>query len=174
MDKYTNALEVLQRLPFGSMIYDVISIDGIVWELSLFVKEDAAHLHLYGQNPKIEIVAGMIEENEVSPVIIILRINSNRELMFETWLNYYATLGERALNSLMFQNRIVINLVDGNGYITRSIAVNNNIKRWIHISLNRIKNRAPWTMSEFDIAKHNICTKYKDIDSLYNKLSQFV
>ena len=36
MDKYTNALEVLQRLPFGSMIYDVISIDGIVWELSLF------------------------------------------------------------------------------------------------------------------------------------------
>lgn len=170
MNDKSTFMEIMRLQPYGTLMYDIISVDGQNWEVSFFIKEDETHMALYTNNPNVEIVMGIIEEEEASPVVAIININGCKDLMYETWLNFYAELGEKVFEYLICQEKIKLHLINGRNNIVRSISVNNGLKKWLLNYIQRIKGRKRWSMTDFDVAKDKICCRYPDIRVLYNRL----
>ena len=123
MNKKTTFMEIMRLQPYGALMYDIVSIDGRGWEFSLFIKEDFEHMLLYGQKPTFEIVAGLFKEGRACPVVMIVNVNNNRSLLYETWLNHHAELGKNTFEYLANQDRIIVNLLNKDCVIIRSISI---------------------------------------------------
>lgn len=164
-------MELFQLIPCGGLLYDIVSIDGKSWEVSFFIRETPAIMKMYGERPKIEITAGLLEEKEASPFVVIIKFNNNIRLMYEVWFNFYSELGKISFYLLKDQKKIIFNFINNENEITRSISFDNYFKPWVEMCEQIINNRDKWSMEDFDIAKKKICAKYSSVKFLHDKLS---
>src|SRR5690349_14470380 len=87
-------LTLLARLPLGSALFVREQLPMGNWEIAWLIRDDSARLAKLGPGPKLEFRAGVLEEEPVVLVPVLVRVGPPAsESVYETWINQYAEEG---------------------------------------------------------------------------------
>jgi len=131
------------------------------WEMGFFIREDLEHLKLIPKIPRIHIRTGLLVYNHIPVMSIMVLIEENFDMLYEMFFNYHQPNGDRYLDDLISQGRILLHFYTATERI-RTITVKNEIEDGLKEIKLKINQYPEWTMAEFDRAKERI---YKDFSS---------
>lgn len=165
-------LDVLRRMPPGSALYSR-EILSDRWEVAWLIREETKRIKQLGDNPEIEFRAGVIYQNNIALIPVLVRIGpGTHENIYETWINIHQPEdGFRYVRDLSTQDRIVIHLYGDRCKLERSLKVSNQLEIFSQ-NIAFLHGTAPWSMSAFDTAREKIYEKYPDVVSLWNSLGR--
>jgi len=170
MSQLINPQDQIKKMPAGSAIYARAEFDeSIISETVFLIREEPRAVKALGENPKIEIRAGIIQEKGVTLVAVILRIGGE---YFETWWNYYQPdgHGQRSFSDMATQERIPILFFTPE--MTRSLAVRNSLAPFFADALRRVQAMPEWSMKDFNAAREVVYAKYPTVTKLWNALQR--
>lgn len=145
--------------PPGTMVYTLIEVNGKE-EFSFCIKEEMQYINRY-KHPMIEVRIGILKINNVLIVPMMLMVNNDTDMMYETMFNYYQTSGgEQFLRALKTQDDIKILFFNERHENVRSICMNNSLKAGIEEMENYLRKSIPWSMKDFDLAKEELYRQY--------------
>lgn len=123
------------------------------------------------RNPAVTLRTGLMIQNNVALVVVMFRIGSNPDQLFETWWNYHQTGdGHKHFEDMTKQNNFAIHLYGDSGCIEKSIQVNNSIKDFFQDTLKKIYTIPAWHMDDFDTARDEIYKQYPTPGKLWKAL----
>ena len=71
----------------GTMVYTLIEVNGKE-EFAFCIKEEIQYINRY-KHPMIEVRIGILKINNVLIVPMMLMVNNDTDMMYETMFNYY-------------------------------------------------------------------------------------
>mgnify|MGYP001563323784 FL=1 len=83
-----NVLEFMKMVPSGYMIFYGAAVKGEEFQTTIFIKTGEKLIKRLGYSPTIQILAGLLNVDEVKVLNMQLRINVSDKLHFEGYLNY--------------------------------------------------------------------------------------
>lgn len=169
--KMVDPLQVLRQMPPGSALYSRELLSDR-WEVAWLIREETERIKKLGDNPEVEFRAGLIYQDEVALIPVLVRIGpETRESIYETWINVHQPEdGFRYLRDLSAQDRIVLHLYGDGCRLERTLKVSNQLQGFILETLNRIKNVPPWPMLAFDAAREKLYKRFPDVLLLWKAL----
>jgi len=151
----------------GSMIYSRFKTGTRgEWQTGLLVRESKEFVQNLGPAPVIQLHAGAIEHSRVLLVALIAKIAGE---LYETWFNYYQTNG--AAHFQDFQRQAEIALIFFTPERARIIAVRNGLADFFQDAERRARERAPWAMHDFDVARELTYAEYPEVQNLWAHLA---
>ena len=146
-------------VPPGIMVYTLIEVNGKE-EFAFCIKEEMQYINRY-IHPIIEIRVGMLKINNVLIVPMMLMVNYDTDMMYETMFNYYQSSGgEQFLRALKTQDDIKILFFNERHENVRKIRINNNMKSDIEKIEKYLQESTPWSMQDFDLTKEKLYEQY--------------
>lgn len=146
--------------PPGVMVYDLISFDDGPIEFSFHIKEETNYIFRH-QNPLIEVRMGMMQYKNVYIIPMMVQVNFDEEMMYETMFNYHQTSGgEPYLHALQQQDNIYLIFYDEKNKESRRIRIKNQFKQDVQQFTNILKTTEPWSMEDFDRAKEQLYANF--------------
>ena len=159
--------EMIVAAPVGSMVYSRFKTGtGGEWQTGLLVRESKEFVQRLGPAPVIELRAGVIEHPRALLVALIAKIAGE---LYETWLNYYQTNG--AAHFQDFQRQAEIALIFFTPERTRMIAVRNGLADFFQDAERRARERSPWAMRDFDVAKELTYQEFPEVRNFWAHLA---
>lgn len=156
--------------PPGIMVYDLISVDFGEPEFAFFIKEETPYIFKHPK-PLIEVRMGIMQMKNVLVVPMMVLVNFDSDMLYETMFNYYQTNGgSMYLKVLKKQDRILLFFCDESNREVRRIRINNNFKSQIQSIEKILQEVSPWTMEEFDKAKETLYEQYPAGEDLWKAL----
>jgi len=127
---YADPIEVLKKMPVGTMLFGRASFDGRTMETYLAIKEEMYYLKRLGKYPVLSIRTGLLEYNRIPLVCVLMRPNGDPDMLYESWFNFHATdgYGKDNFADLTRQDNIVFWFIDERGNDYRKIAIKNSLK----------------------------------------------
>ena len=137
------------------------------------VREESGRIPLLGS--VIQIRTGLIKENGVGLIPMLIALGPGDYDIFETWLNFHAPRLDGSKNddleTLCKQDRIVI-LLYGESGMERSIQMTNSqLNSTWNVMLEKVSNMIAWEMKDFDLARGTIFRRYPTVRSLWDALN---
>lgn len=168
----TDPLTLLARLPAGSALFVREELPKEGWEIAWLIREDSSRLAKLGPGPEVEFRAGVLEEEPVVLVPVLVRVGPPaEESVYETWVNQYAEDGG-VLETLADQSRLAVHLYGEDCQHVCTLAVSNLLQPFARHALSRIAATAdPWTMQQFDRARDKVYGRYPRVWDLWQTLA---
>jgi hypothetical protein len=165
-------LAVLDAIPLGSALFVREHIGGGSGEIAWLIREESARLAKLGPDPEIEFRAGVLEEEPVVLVPVLVRVGPPAgESIYESWVNQYAEDGG-VLETLADQSRLVVHLYGDGCQLIDTLAVRNPLQAFARHALSRIAAAAdPWTRQQFARAREQIHGRYPQVWDLWQALA---
>jgi hypothetical protein len=169
-----SALDVIRLRPPGSAIWSKESVDRMqTWELSWLVRETSQRIAGLGQSPEIEFRAGLIIEQRIGLVAVVVRVGpESPESVYETWINDHAPGLEDSLELLACQARLTVQLIGDTGQPERVLTVSNQLAGFARDAATEILGLPVWSMPTFDAAREYFCRQHPTVISLWNCLKK--
>jgi hypothetical protein len=161
--------------PAGSMFPElIINSDTGELELALLIKEDTKYILRHKYNPAMEFKTALIRINNVMVMPMMLLVNRDFDMLYESYFNYYRTGedGDLGLKALTEQHSIHVIFFNEQNEKARAIRMDNRIKEDIEEIRIRLANMKPWTMDEFDVAKAESYKTFPTPEIMWGKLRQ--
>jgi hypothetical protein len=169
---WTDPLQVIGQLPPGAALYARQRLDAGAWEVVWLVREESARIDRFGPHPAVEFRAGVIQQDTVLLIPVLLRIGSSAPLsLYETWINAYDPQGFEALGDLAIQPRLVVHLFGDTRQRERSLAVPNRRHAFFRQAIAQVQATAPWDMAAFDVAREALLRQYPTVEALWQALA---
>lgn len=169
---YADPIEVLKKMPAGTMLFGRASFDGQPMETYFAIKEESRYMKRLGKYPILNIRTGLLQYNGIPLVCVMMQPNGDMDMLYETWFNYNATdgFGQKSFEDLTHQDNIVFWFIDEKGN-ERKIGIKNSLKDAFSDYVNKIALINPWTMQEFDRARNMLYADYPSPAHLWNTLA---
>lgn len=107
----------------------------------------------------------------IAPMMIL--VNFDREMLYETMFNYYRTEGgEKYLDALSRQDNISLLFCNEQNEVVRRICVKNSIKNDVKEMIKIFKKANPWASEEFDRAKEKLYRQFPSPEDLWKALNK--
>lgn len=160
----------IKRAPVGSAVYANGEFDeNMVKEIMFLIREEPRIVKAFGENPRVELRAGLFQEADVFLVAVLLRIGGE---YYETWWNIYQTGDDGPLHFLQMSTQKRIPILFFTPEMTRSIAVRNSLAPFFQDASEQIAGARVWTMQEFDAARERIYARFPTVTKLWNHLGR--
>jgi len=169
---FTDAETFIAGVAPGRAIFGCWSEDNNNFETGFFIQEDRKHLNKLSKYPKINLRSGLIIYLEKIGIIpIMLKINYDYELLYETMLNVHLSDGKgiEYLNDFCSQDRIMFHFYEGRDR-KRSIIIENKMQREFQKIKAEVEKLPAWTMEDFDWAKERLYQDFSTPTKLFNAL----
>jgi hypothetical protein len=165
-------LTLLARLPPGSALFVREQLPTGSWEIAWLIREESTRLAQLGPGPEIEFRAGVLEEESVVLVPVLVCVGPPaRESVYETWINQYDEEGG-VLETLADQRRLAVRLYGDDCQHVCTLAISNQLQPFARHALGRIAALAdPWTMPQFDRARDMVYRRYPSVWDLWQALA---
>jgi hypothetical protein len=154
----------------GSMLLHEIVTDKD-FEVAILIKEETKYITRYPNKLDIELRLGMFRIDNVMVVPVMLLINNDYEMLYESYFNYYAEGNKRMLNLLQSQDDLHLLFFDEQNEKARAVKFKNTIKDEIKEINMRLSSTKSWSMNEFDIAKEKSYELYPTPEYLWRGLN---
>jgi hypothetical protein len=115
----------------------------------------------------LEFRSSLFSLDEVLLIPLALQIDNNPELTYCVWLNYHAEEVKKWFQYFAVQEEIRLLLVNEKNQVVKIIRNSNNLRIGFHDYLQRLNNRIPWSIADFEYAKSKIFQVYPDPLSLW-------
>lgn len=164
--------EILNVMNEGQMIFELTSIDNTTWNFTFLIKEETKFINKYKEPVLIEFRAGLLRIEKVIVIPMMLLINEDYDLLYESTFNYYNPLNDDnvMLQRLAEQQFIPIVFFDKSNEPKRQLLSNNGLGNFFEELILRIPSFPTWKMDEFDQAKAQMFKIYQDPRKLWDAL----
>ena len=158
--------------PFGTMIYSSAEINK-QRKFIFCIEEKTKYIKKY-TSTKIEIRIGLIKVNNILIVPMLLMINNDFDMLYETTFNYYQNSNkeEKYLDLLKTQDGINILFFDENNKEARNIYVKNHLNEYVEKIISHLEKTTYWEMTEFDAAKEKLFKIFPTVSALWEALGK--
>ena len=162
--------DIIKQFPVGVAIFEIYEFDGEP-AFCFLIKEESKYIGMWGEKPMIEIRTGAMTSGAVVVCPLIVNVNGNEDLFYETWVNYHSKLGRPVMEILEKATPFRVLLINERNEVQRVIAVGNNFAKDTVRSMKKLlEDSYTWSMDEFDNMKDQISQKYPTVKSLWNYL----
>ena len=160
--------------PPGIMICESFEFVESNPEAALLIKESRAKLRMIPKNNiHIEFRSGLVRVDNVFLMPLLLQIDNNPSLTYETWFNYHQSHEVKQVFELMAtQDYIHIFIYNENIKPALRISVNNNLKLGFKMHIQQLRNTIPWTIKDFEHAGSMVSRRYLSTLSLWRGLKE--
>lgn len=161
-----NAEDAIRQAPPGMMIFARVSIDnpGAAWETAFLIREEIKYVKAFGQNPAVEMRAGLLYEDahparRVALVPVMLRIGAGKAAqLYECWFNFHADENRAAFADLATQSDFAIAFFTPER--AKYVRVRNGMQTLFARALADARAAPAWSMRDFDTARDKIYKAY--------------
>lgn len=153
----------------GTMVYELVEFDNII-EFAFCIKEETKYIkrHKY---LLIQLRMGMLKLDNVFVVPMMMLVNNDYDMLYETVFNYHQTGGgAKYIDTLKNQGTIKLLFFNENNEEARQIQINNTIRDDITEIAMRLSSTKEWSMIDFDNAKEKLYRIYSTPQHLWNSL----
>jgi hypothetical protein len=133
--------------------------------LFLPLRSDSDTRLIHGFPVRVEARAGYIASGPMTLALVLVWLD--RQLLAETWLNYYDPPSVEILASLIQQETIILTFVAPT--LLRAIAVPNRLASAFSGILDACSQLLPWSVGDFALARDAFQQQYR-LTELWNKL----
>lgn len=139
---------------------------GAPEEIALFLRPLKARIQ-HRPHEGVQLRAGLVQYNDVSLVVTMVRVQGNPDEYFDIWWNYQSQSMRTHLDQLARQSKLNIHILDSdNSEII--VQVDNDFKRFLN-KIPGILDRSPkWNDIEFDRAVRGFCADSYPRDNLWD------
>ncbi len=139
---------------------------GAPEEIALFLRPLKAPIEQKAEDG-VQLRAGLVQYNDVSLVVTMVRVQADPDEYFDIWWNYQSPSMRTHLDRLARQSKLKIHILDSNNNET-IVEVDNDIKRFLN-KIPEILDRSPkWNDIEFDRAVRGFCADSYPKDNLWD------
>lgn len=157
--------------PPGMMVYSLIERNGQT-EFSFCIKEETRYIHKH-KKPKVEVRMGIFEIGNVLIMPMMVQVNHDKDMLYETMFNYYQTSGGAMyLEPLTSQKEIMLLFYDEKNKEARRIVIRNTFQKSIRHFLKLLSETPSWSMSKFDEAKEKLYEDFPKPQDLWRELGK--
>lgn len=136
----------------------------------LFLKEETQYIKKYPNKLNIELRLGMKKVNNVMVVPVMMLVNNDYDMLYESFYNFHAEGFDGILELLENQNDILLVFFNETNEMVRQVKFTNNIKEDIQEINMRLKSSTKWSMLGFDIAKEEMYKMFPSPMKLWSSL----
>jgi hypothetical protein len=153
------------------MVYSLIEVNG-TQEFAFCIKEEMQYINRY-KHMTIEVRLGILKINNVLIVPMMLMVNNDTNMMYETMFNYRQTSGgQQFLDALKKQDDIKLIFFNEKHEAVRKIGIKNSIKADIELLEKHLKESNSWSMDDFDRVKEELYKLYPSGTDLWKALDR--
>ncbi len=154
----------------GSMIFSRVKFDlASDWQTALLIREEKKYVNRLGANPLVKMRGGLLEENNIGLVAVLLRIGPpGHAQLYESWFNYAAAAD--SFDDLATQERIAI--VFFTPERGRAVHVRNGLPSLFIRARAELSQRPQWTMQAFDRARESLYARWPTPQALWHALAE--
>lgn len=140
-------------------------------EVAFIIKDEIGYIKRVNDCPEITFRNGLVNVNNVIAFVNIVNLNNDKDLMYESFIDYYNPIGKDIINSLCTQNRIIFQFRDKNLKKSRQFIVKNRLNKLAIKYREKCLQCKPWTVKDYEIGKYIIHREYEDVVDIWHKLS---
>lgn len=164
MNPMIDPQDLIKQAPPGSCIYATATIDDTRYT-ALFIREERIRIAALSNSP-VAIRAGIFNEKAATLVVLIADINNEK---YETWWNFYQPEGAEPFELMTTQAQFSI-LFFSATKMEKSISIPTRHAEFFTRAIAEIRDRAPWSMSDFDQARKVVEARYPTVAKLWRAL----
>jgi hypothetical protein len=166
--KLANSFTCISNSPPGTMIYDAVKIGTSDFKTAFLIRESPSHLDLRREKIQIEILNGLIIEDDVALIPLLIQLNKNPSLTYRCWLNYHESdITKQCLNLLTTQELLYLFLFTGGTLSSRGFTIPNNLQSGFRSYAQQIMDMVPWSTVDFDCLKSKVLRKRPALSMWY-------
>lgn len=166
---YVDPFESVKKLPAGLMLIGRAGNTVENMKTIFLIKEENKYINKLSKfNPLLQTRMGYYTSNSVNALLLMFKFET--DMLYDGWLNYYSNDGKNFFDDLCKQDELIFKFYNDKE-CKRTLAINNTIKEQIIDYTQKIKNTEEWSMTDFNIIKNYVYTKYPDGNSLWLSLS---
>ena len=147
------------------------------WEVFWVVREDSqriADISLAGV-PEVEFRVGQLKckagGGVVGLVPVLLRVGpTSWESVYETWIDEYDDATSGALETLVHQNRIVVEVYGDDAELELRLPLRNSLRDFARQTLGWVSRFQPWTHEQYVAGKQRVFRDLPDTWALWRDL----
>lgn len=166
------AWQVLERLPYGSALWDLVMFAPMMEEAVIFMARERAEIA--SQLPKtsparwkgLGLPRISSAGNRVMPLVMMIHMPLLKTI-YEVWFNFYGENPEftqQAIEKLGKQEHLYLFFFDRGSQPVKKIAFNNEIAHFFRGQYGILKALPPWSDSEFNEVKSQLMEEYTGED----------
>jgi|GEM_PF-1812588 len=166
--------EFISTAPCGTVIYGFSEEEGKMYIDFLVREKDAVILEM-PKDPAVEIRAGAVLQDGILVVAVMARF-TKKGPVYETFWNYYRT-EPRSPHGNIFEHMceeplLAFHFYGDEGKLADVIQVKNSMRPFFSDILQQIPSLRPWTLQEFENAKHALIEAFPSVNDLWNALGK--
>jgi len=173
--QYVDPISALKEMPCGSMIYARAVFSGFSDFVTYFaIKEDQRFLRKLGACPVLTVRTGLFFYNGVALVPFMVNINGSDDMLYESWINYFASgdTGKKAFDDLTKQDDIIFIFYDAQCNEKRKISIKNRVRGQFQLFCDIISTLDPWSMEDFNAEREKLYIDYPTPRELWRALEE--
>ena len=157
--KLANSFTFIGNAPPGAMTFDAVEI-GPEFKTAFLIRESPSRLNLHREEIQFEIVHGLIVEDKVALIPLLVQINKNPSLTYRDWLNYHESgKAKQCLNLLTTQELLYLLFFTGDILPSKGFTIPNNLQSGFKSYIRQIKDMIPWSAADFEYKKSKLLRK---------------
>lgn len=169
MQTFEEEFKRVKSLPAGIMTSLLQEMSGKEKEVVFYVREDTKYIKKQRYKPVFQVRTQIINTKIVSAFLIMVNINNDSDLLYDSWINYSSPFGGIDLvETLTKQKYLKFIFIDEFGRERKSIEIDNSIKDELNTYTDNSVARYPWIMEEYDFIKKYTYQKYPTNQVLWN------
>lgn len=132
---------------------------------AVYLREDDFRLRVIQRQPVAELRLGRFDSEGVLVAVLLLRLDRNDAMTFETWVNAGTPAGVRTLQTL--GDRTSVDLVLVGNTETRVLPLRSGIGPTARRIVDEIRTRPAWNESAFSAACRRVSGLYPGVKDLW-------
>jgi hypothetical protein len=158
----------------GVMICESFQFVEAKPEAALLIKESPAKLGMIPQNNMhIEFRTGLVRFENVCLIPLLIQVDNNPSLTYETWLNYHQSdEAKRVFEYISIQDYIHIFFYNQSIEPAITVSTDNHLKLGFKMHIQYLRNAIPWTIKDFEYARGLISRRRSTPLSLWRDLKE--
>ena len=135
---------------------------------TFIIRETRDRLEAMGNHPKLKFRCVLLDHRGALPLVVLIRINDEREMTYEIWIDYHSPAGAETMNDLEQQKNLAISFYTA-AKRWRRIPVYNNEKLAQAAKAARVQCQAsaPWTREQFHEAREALSEQHPTVLDLW-------
>jgi len=166
--------EFIKTTPPGTLGFDAVELGASGSKTIFLLNEDRSRLGMIPENAvHVQFRSSLILRDGVALMPLMLQFDSNPDLLYLGWFNYYQSIIAReCFAHLANQDKLYLMVFCGDLDPARMISMNNNLQVWFKAHLPQLSNLPPWSPQNFERAKFKIEDKHPTTTSLWKALGE--
>ena len=154
-------VEYVLALPPGQAVCAGWDIPGDGRVTGLMIRDVRNRMERMDMHPKLKFRCLLFRRDKVLPVVLLIRINGETDMIYEIWFDYFCPGGKELFEAIIKQENVFLYFYTAAKLKRRIPVINqNNLKRSMTRFRDRCRNVQSWSSEEYQHARHLISSVF--------------